>query len=51
MAGGSERSYLSKKSGYPWSIYRGVTIVGRHIKITFSKAVDIRNFINLLISK
>jgi len=44
-AGGSERSYLSKKSGYPWSIYRGVTIVGRHIKITFSKAVDIRNFI------
>ena len=45
MAGGSERSYLSKKSGYPWSIYRGVTIVGMHIKITFSKAVDIRNFI------
>ena len=39
MAGGSERSYLSKKSGYPWSIYRGVTIVGMHIKITFSKAI------------
>jgi len=34
-----------KKSGYPWSIYQGVTIVGMHIKITFSKAVDIRNFI------
>ena len=32
MAGGSERSYLSKKSGYPWSIYRGVTIVERPIK-------------------
>jgi hypothetical protein len=45
MAGGSERSYLSKKSGYPWSIYRGVTIVERPIKITFSKAVSIKNFI------